>query len=337
MMSEATASPVVRLSGRAPDAAVALAGVRIDNVTMAQAIGRIERMIRRGDASYVVTPNVDHLVKIQRDDTFRAAYGGASLVLADGMPLLWAARFLRTPIVEKVSGSDLFPRFCEVAAERGYKLFFLGGRPGAAARAAEVLTERNPGLLVVGMHCPPMGFENDAQENQKAIDMIRASGADALFVGLGSPKQERWMARHCNDLRVPVSIGIGASFDFVSGFVRRAPRFMQRIGLEWLWRLAREPKRMYRRYLIDDPRFFLLIWRQRAERKRALSRALRNAPDTVYTDIYTDPGLNDDVGAAAWEETLLSDEDVNVAAQAGPGAQESLQADSPAESEFDVR
>jgi N-acetylglucosaminyldiphosphoundecaprenol N-acetyl-beta-D-mannosaminyltransferase len=247
---------------------VEIAGVHVDNVSMAEAIVRIEELIRHRQPCYVVTPNADHAVRIHQDAAFRHAYRQAALVLADGMSLVWAARLLRTPLKEKVSGSDLFPIFAEVAARRGHRLFFLGGKPAAAQRSAEVLTQRWPGLQVVGVYCPPMGFERDPAENHKAIEMIRSTRPDVLFVGLGSPKQELWIHQHHRQYDVPVSVGIGGTFEFVSGMVPRAPRVMQKVGLEWFWRLAAEPRRMYRRYLIEDPGFFWLVWRQWRLRSR---------------------------------------------------------------------
>jgi exopolysaccharide biosynthesis WecB/TagA/CpsF family protein len=240
---------------------VAIGQTLIDNLTMDEAIETIEALIYRRRPTYVVTPNVDHVVKLQSQPAFRDAYRDAGLVLADGMPLLWAARLLRTPLKQKVSGSDLFPKFCDVAGRKGYRLFFLGGRPGAAAAAADKFRASHPGVQIACL-CPPMGFDRDPAENRRVIDAIRAYQPDVLFVGLGAPKQEHWMHRHHAECGVPVSIGIGASFDFVAGHVRRAPVVFQRTGFEWAWRLAAEPRRMYRRYLLDDPQFFSLVWRQ---------------------------------------------------------------------------
>jgi len=244
------------------DRHVKIAGVAIDNLTMTEAFESIESLIHRREPTFVVTPNVDHIVKLQHNEAFRAAYRDAGLVLVDSMILMWGARFLKTPLKEKVSGSDLFPRFCEVAARKSYRLFFLGGREGAAPRAAEILRERHRGLQVQ-TYCPPMGFENSDSENRKIIQMIRDYQPDVLFVGVGAPKQELWMHRFHKDCAVPVSIGVGASFDFVAGYVRRAPVLLQKTGFEWAWRLLAEPRRMYRRYLIEDPKFFMLLWHQR--------------------------------------------------------------------------
>lgn len=263
---------------RRPDR-VSMAGMLLDNVSMQQTISRIEALIARREPAYLATPNVDHVVRIQSDPAFRQAYLDADLVVADGMPLLWAARFLGRPLREKVSGSDLFPIFCRTAAEKGYRLFFLGGRPGAAEKCAALLMQRHPGLRIVGIHCPPMGFEKDEARNQAVIEMVRASNADLLFVGLGTPKQEVWIHQYHRQCGVPVSIGIGASFDFVAGYVKRAPLVFQRMGLEWLWRLALEPGRMYRRYLVDDMAFFGLVWQQhRADRRGRTRRGAVPAP-----------------------------------------------------------
>ena len=245
-----------------------ICGVWINNVTRAEAIGRIERLIAERKPSYVVTPNVDHVVRFQTDADFRRIYDGASLVTADGMPLLWAGRFLGTPFKERVCGSDLLPDFCAAAAAKGYKIFFLGGAPAAADKAAEVLTKRHPGLRIVGSYCPPFGFEKDEEENRKIVERIKGTAPDILFVGLGSPKQEKWPLRFKEDLGVPVSIGVGVTFSFIAGDVKRAPRWMRDLGLEWLWRLMAEPGRLWKRYLVEDPVFFWLVWKQKLGRKK---------------------------------------------------------------------
>jgi N-acetylglucosaminyldiphosphoundecaprenol N-acetyl-beta-D-mannosaminyltransferase len=246
---------------------VEIAGVYVSNLTFAGAIEEIERLVREGRNSFVVTPNADHVVRVSKNQAFAGIYAAASLVLADGMILLWAARFLGTPLLEKVSGSDLFPKMCEIAGEKGYRLFFLGGRPGAAALAAEQVRARYSAIRIVGLYSPPFGFENDESENEKIVGMIKAAQPDILFVGLGSPKQEKWISRYKDRYQAPVSIGIGVSFEFVAGMVRRAPVWMQRAGLEWLWRLGMEPGRLWKRYLIDDIQFFRLVVKQKLERK----------------------------------------------------------------------
>lgn len=232
-------------------------GVSIDNLTFQEVFDKINNFIRVKLAHhYIVTPNVDHIVKLQKDPEFRQIYEKASLVLADGMPLVWASRLLAVPIMEKVSGSDLLPRLCEVAAERGYRLFFLGGREGAALRTAEKLKDKYPSIQIVGILSPPFGFENNKQENEKVIKIIKDASPDILFVGLGAPKQEKWIYKHKEEYNVPVSVGIGITFEYVSGMVKRAPVWMQKTGLEWLYRLIQEPGRLWKRYLVEDIFFF---------------------------------------------------------------------------------
>lgn len=235
----------------------------IDNVSFDEAIQKICVFIDNRKQAFVVTPNIDHIVKLKRDPEFREIYKNADLVLVDGVPILWAARFLGTPLKEKISGADLFPKLCEIAANKGYKLFFLGGRPGAALKAADVLKSKYQNIQIVGVYSPPFGFENLKDENDKIVKMIKDSGADILFVGLGAPKQEKWIYKHKDKYQVPVSVGIGVSFEFVAGVIKRAPPWMQKTGLEWFWRLMMEPARLWKRYLIDDTKFFWLVLKQK--------------------------------------------------------------------------
>jgi N-acetylglucosaminyldiphosphoundecaprenol N-acetyl-beta-D-mannosaminyltransferase len=242
---------------------IRLLGVGIDDVDMKGAVSMIENEVAKHSGGYAVTPNVDHLVKLQKDRDFKKIYDEAACVFADGMPLLWAGKFLGTPFRAKISGSDLFPELCSVAAEKGYRLFFMGGRPGAADKAAEVLRGKYPGLIVAGTYCPPMGFEKDPVENAKIVRMIRDAKTEILFVGLGAPKQEKWVYDHRAEYDAGVSIGIGVTFEFVAGMVKRAPVWMQNAGLEWFWRLVMEPRRLWKRYLVDDSQFFGLLLREK--------------------------------------------------------------------------
>lgn len=245
---------------------VNICGIGIDNIEMSDVISKMDSYIKDGRPSYIVTPNADHIVKLQRDPEFKKIYGEATLVLVDGMPLLWAAKFLGAPLKERISGADLFPKLCEVAAARGYRIFFLGGREGAAVKAAKILKARYPAMQVVGVYSPPFGFEKDAVENDKIVAMIKTAKPDILFVGLGAPKQEKWIYEHKDQCEVPVSIGIGVSFEFIAGIVKRAPVWMQKSGLEWFWRLMMEPKRLWKRYLVDDVQFFWLVLKQKIGR-----------------------------------------------------------------------
>lgn len=233
--------------------------IDIDNVTMDEAILSIDRIIKNNKNAYVVTPNVDHIVKINQDEEFYKIYKEADLILADGVPIIWASKVLKKALKEKVSGSDLFPILCEYAAEKGYKVFFLGGLDGVADKAATILKDKYSDLDVVGTYCPPFGFEKDEKETKKIIRTIKESSPDILFVGVGAPKQEKWIYNHRFEYDVPISLGIGASFDFISGNVKRAPLWMQKSGLEWFYRFIKEPKRMFRRYFIEDIKFIKIF------------------------------------------------------------------------------
>jgi N-acetylglucosaminyldiphosphoundecaprenol N-acetyl-beta-D-mannosaminyltransferase len=247
---------------------VSIGGIDINNISFDQCIDAIEAAIGRRQPVYVVTPNVDHIVKLQKDREFQAIYRKAFLSVPDGVPLLWASRFLGTPLKERVNGTDLMTSLCARSAINGHRLFFLGGRPGATEKAKKKLESLYPGIAISGCYAPSLGFETNAIENAKILSMIQKAKPDILFVGLGAPKQEKWIFRWHHRTGVPVCIGVGASFEFLSGLLTRAPVWMQNHGLEWLWRLFSEPGRLWKRYLIDDLQFFLLVVRQKMTRNR---------------------------------------------------------------------
>ena len=226
----------------------------------------------------MVTPNAHHIALLESDISLRDAYAHAELVVADGASLLLASRLLGEKLRERIAGVDLFEQLCGQAAARGLSVFFLGGRPGSAERAVEKLRRQFPALAVVGICCPPLGFEHDEQELSAIADAVRAARPDLLFVALGAPKQEAWMHQHGRRLGVPVLIGVGGSFEIVGGLVRRAPRFLQRLGCEWLYRLLREPRRLWKRYLFGNARFLWIILRQAAPRWWLGSQADASAP-----------------------------------------------------------
>lgn len=221
----------------------------IDNLNMDEAVEAIDELIIKKENSYVVTPNVDHILRLEDDKEFAEIYKNASLRLTDGMPLVWISKMKHTPIKEKVSGSDMFPRVCELAAKKGYSVFLLGAAEGVAAKAAENLQNQYHGLKIAGTYSPSFGFEEKEDEINKIIKMINETKPDVLAVGLGSPKQEKFIYKYKDQLNVPVSLAIGASIDFEAGNKKRAPRFMQKAGLEWLYRLCKEPRRMFMRNL----------------------------------------------------------------------------------------
>ncbi len=240
----------------------------IDNLTFDEALARIDELLRTHAGGRVVTPNVDHIVQLEKNEEFRQAYQDAALVLTDGQPLIWISRWLGCPIKEKISGSDLFPRLCELAAEKGYTMYLLGAARGVAAEAARRLTQKNSGLRIVGIDSPEYGFEKDPQRVEEVIAKITETAPDILVAGLGTPKQEIFLWKQREQLKGILAFGMGASLDFEAGNVKRAPRWMQKCGLEWLYRLCREPRRLFKRYLVDDMKIFPLAWRYRKDRKR---------------------------------------------------------------------
>lgn len=243
---------------------VNIAGVEIDSYGFNEILDQIVSHVFLGkEPEYVVTPNAQHILLLQKDAEFRKIYQSALLSVPDGVPLLWAAKFLGTPLNGRVNGTDLFERLCAVASTKGLKIFLLGGRPGAAEQASAILQERYPGLKIIGTYCPPYGFESDSLELSQINTAIKTAAPDILFVGLGAPKQEKWIYANYKQLNVPISIGIGVSFELVAGMVTRAPIWMQNRGLEWLFRLIVEPKRLWQRYILGNPLFMWLVIKQK--------------------------------------------------------------------------
>ena len=233
----------------------------IDNVTKEEAIAHIEECINTRKIGHIITPNVDQVIRIESDKYFKEIYENAELLLADGTPLVWISRWYKKPIKEKICGSDLVPDLCKLAAQKGYLIFLLGSAEGVAAKAAENLKKNNPGLRVAGVYSPPYGFDKDKNEIDKINKMLFNSKADMLFVGMGVPKQDIFIYENMNKYQIPMSFSIGATIDFEAGIQKRAPKWVNHIGMEWLYRLAHDPKRMFKRYIIDDMKIFKLAWR----------------------------------------------------------------------------
>lgn len=238
----------------------------IDNLTMGEALDRIDKLIQENKNAFVVTPNVDHIIQLERGGELVEAYKHADLILTDGKPLIWISKWYGKPIKEKISGSDLFPLLCNMAAKKGYKMFFLGAADGVAAKAAKNLMEKYKGLQVVGTYSPPKGFEQDAEEMERIKTMIRTSQPHILIVALGCPKQEFFILHNREELGVPISLGLGASIDFEAGNIKRAPKWMADHGLEWIYRITQDPKRLAKRYLVDDTKIFRLAIKYRKEK-----------------------------------------------------------------------
>ena len=233
----------------------------IDNVTLEEAVEHIEQCIAERKISHVVTPNVDQVVRMEKDEKFRKVCDECELLLVDGHPLLWIAKLYGKPFKQKICGSDLVPHLCGIAAQKGYRVFLLGAAPGVAQRAADNLLLQYPGLQVAGTYSPPLGFEKDPQELDKINTMLRQSGADMLFVGMGVPKQDYFIHDNMHTYQIPVSFSIGGTIDFIAGEQKRAPKWISNIGFEWLYRLLSDPKRMFKRYIVDDMKILGLAFK----------------------------------------------------------------------------
>lgn len=247
---------------------VRVGALGLDVLRRAEAIDAIVRLVNERRGGTVFTPNVDHIVQAEHDITFREAYQRTDLSLVDGTPVLWAARLLGTPLPEKLSGSDLFDPLLERAAAEGLRVVLLGGAPGVGDLAARNLRERLPQLQIVDTLAPRIGLTPTDEERECVERLVRAK-ADLIFVCLGAPKQELFSDRNRQALAPAVLVGFGAAVDFAAGTMPRAPEWMSRAGLEWAFRLAREPRRLAARYLLRDPEFVKIVAMQALSRSEA--------------------------------------------------------------------
>ena len=216
----------------------------------------------------VVTPNADHLIKLQKDQRFYQSYLSADHVVCDSKILLLLSKFLnnKKPIVDQIAGSDFFPAFCEFHKENTdkVKVFLLGGTDKTVDIARQKINAKTNSTIIVGAYSPPFGFEHDEDENNKIIDRIKSSGATVLAVGVGAPKQENWLAENRSKLpEIDLFFAIGATIEFEAGGLSRAPKWMTKLGIEWLYRLGQEPKRMFKRYILEDSVIFWLVIKQK--------------------------------------------------------------------------
>jgi N-acetylglucosaminyldiphosphoundecaprenol N-acetyl-beta-D-mannosaminyltransferase len=241
-----------------PHARLRIGRVWVDALTFDQALVEIEELVDRGEGGAVFTPNVDHVVKAESNEAFKKAYDRVSLSLADGMPLIWASPLLGCRLPERVAGSDILLPVLQLAARRRWRVYLLGGASGVAEACSRLLTEEM-GITVAGWD--DARIESDGSDpTGQSFARARAAKPDLIFVALGPPKQELWIARSLDMLRPAVSLGVGASLDFLVGKYRRAPAWMGRYGLEWLYRLSQEPRRLWRRYLVESPRFLGIVF-----------------------------------------------------------------------------
>lgn len=250
---------------------VEIAGLRVSAIAMPDALAAIERWIVKREKHFVCITGVHGVIESRSDPELAAIHDRAGLVTPDGMPLVWMAHKLGHLGTRRVYGPDLMRTLTELSARRGYRQYYFGGGPGLAERLRDTLLERFPNLRVAGLHSPPFGAVSP-EEDEAMVAAINAAQPDIVWVGLSTPKQEYWMDRHRGRIDAPVMIGVGAAFDFLAGTKRQAPRWMQRSGLEWLFRLGSEPRRLWRRYGQIVPRFLVLAGGQLL--RQAMSRRL---------------------------------------------------------------
>lgn len=247
-----------------------LGKVPVDRISMDYAaVLMVEALLHRGELPplTVVGPNAHLVTMAERDSRFAEAMQDADLAVPDGVSVVMASRLLRAPIPERVTGGDLMERMCAEAARYGFRVFLLGGLPGAAVMAAHNLRRRYPGLQICGTYCPPMGFEKDADELGRTLRAIADAAPDLVCVAFGAPKQEIWIQENRGQLNVGALLSVGAALDTQAGLRRRAPPWIQVIALEWLFRLLMEPRRLWRRYLLGNAQFALLVLRQWARER----------------------------------------------------------------------
>ena len=228
----------------------------IDNLTAKEAKEVVNQLIQEDGYHYVVTPNSDIVVKMQDDAELKNICDNADLILTDGMIVVKIARWFGKPIKERVCMTDFVWDVCDLADEKGYKIFLFGGKEDVLEKATENIRSHYPKLNIVDSYSPPFGFENDKAKLERANKRISESGADILIVFLGCPKQEKFIYQNMDKYKVPISFTMGGCVDFLAGQVKRAPKWMQRAGLEWFYRFLQEPKRMFKRYFIDYMRIF---------------------------------------------------------------------------------
>ncbi len=263
---------------------LSMLGVPFDNVTTDQTLEAISGMIASRKPHYIATANVDFTALAMYDDDLRRILLDAHLVVCDGMPLVWASRWLGNALPERVAGSDLVPKLLAVAEEKNWSVYFLGGKKEVAEKAVQVVQERHPRLKIAGLMSPPFKPLHEMDHATICAD-IHSTNPDLLFVSFGCPKQEKWIAMNYQRAGAPVTIGVGATIDFLAGHMQRAPLWMQKIGFEWLYRLLQEPRRLFKRYATDFVVFGLTImkqwWLTRSSRRTTPATPLTPAPGKV--------------------------------------------------------
>ena len=244
-----------------PISRVNILGVGISAISMESALAETEAFLRRGDTGYVCVTGVHGIIEAQSDDAFRRTLNGSFMSTPDGMPTVWLGHLHGFKTMTRVYGPDYMANLCERSVHTGFRHFLYGGREGIAEQLRDELVRRYPGLQIVGTYTPPFRPLNAEEEEALRLQLLEAK-ADVLWCGLSTPKQERFMAMYVGRLPVKLMVGVGAAFDLLSGNLSEAPDWMKRSGLQWLYRLIKEPRRLWRRYLLNNPRFSWLSFLQ---------------------------------------------------------------------------
>lgn len=242
---------------------IEMMGCKVDNLSMEETLQTIEGFIRSGQPHQHVVVNVDKLVKASRDPELRQIINDCSLINADGMPVVWASRLLGKGLKERVAGVDLFESLMQRSAQKGWRVFLLGAREEVVSGVCNIYQKKYPGL-------PIAGYRNGywkPEEEAGVVEQIKAANADLLFVAISSPKKEQFLGKYQAEMKIPFAMGVGGTFDVAVGKVKRAPIWMQKSGLEWFYRFLQEPRRMFKRYFIDDMAFFWLLLREASARR----------------------------------------------------------------------
>lgn len=246
-------------------------GVHIDNMDANEIYDHVIECVEKKTPVQIVGVNVDQIVTVNKSATSMRIFRDAELVFIDGKPIKWMCSLLGRKVKARITGPDLMEYICEKGVAKGLKIYLLGAGPGVAKKCGEILEQKYPGIHAVGHYSPPFGFQNDPEEMKKINTMLKESGADLLFVGMGSPKQDIFIYDNMKEYGIPVSFSMGAALDFIAGNVKRAPRWMVRCGLEWVHRISQNPKRLWKRYLVTDmaiiPMFIKEIFKKYPEEK----------------------------------------------------------------------
>ena len=238
---------------------ISFMNIEIDNVDLKEAVAAIFNLTRERTGAYVVTPNVDHIDHLPKDEQFLAAYQKAELVLVDGTPVYLASTLYGTPLKEKITGPKLSEAVIKEAADKGMSVFFLGGMPGVAEKAYENLYDKYPGFQLAGTYSPPLGFEKNPKMCMYICELVSSASPDIVITAMGSPKTEVFLKNYADQMEAGVLLSVGAAMDFFAGTKKRCPAWVSRIGMEWFYRFLQEPRRLFKRYFIDDMQYFKLV------------------------------------------------------------------------------